>query len=873
MSPIQQMLLGVGAKKSSVFVDDVFSTYLYTGNETNNHHIQNSVDLTEGGLVWMKDRGSAENHLLVDSEFSLPSNKYLISNLTGGGYSGPVINSFETNGFKLHSNWYANQNNHEYASWSFRKAPGFFDVVKYTPSGGTNTISHNLGCVPGMIIVKNLDTSDNWAVFHRGMDETNPNSYGMKLNTDGARFTGANWNVTATTFDAAFSLNNNDGSEHIAYLFAGGKSTQNEAVSVDFDGNDSLTIASSSGTNLGGGDFTLECWFKDDLGDTSHDTIFSMSDYTSSSSNSSFVVYSYNLGIKIFDKTGGSFTTKTEVDHTFTRDQWTHFAWTRSGSGSNNNKIWINGTQVAQFTGTVSYSDGQKFYIGANDYSGNGTANEYALNGKISNVRITKGQAIYTSSFRVSYEPLTTTTGGATASNVKVICCNNSSVTGSSLTSGTITSTGDPTASTDSPFDDPAAFKFGDSEEGIIKCGSYEGNHNDDGTEVFLGFEPSLLLIKSVDTADDWVMFDNLRGMTADGINDQALFPNTNDAESGGNYLTPTSTGFKLTTQSDRVNNESTYIFLALRRSDGYVGKPIEDATKCFAIDTGAGSWTIPNFDSGFPVDMGLYRRPAVTDTWYLSHRLLQGRYLRPNLANSDGGDGGLSFDSNVGWAENGKGSEYQSWQWKRHKGFTTVAYEGDGVAGRQIAHDMNKTVEMLWLKNRSSSSHNWMCYHKGLNGGTNPEDYFLRLNTTDAEGSSSTYLNSTAPTSTHITLGSINAINADGNDYIAMLFASVDKISKVGYYSGQATELTITTGFAPRFLIIRRINGADNWWVFDTTRGWASGNNSKLLVLDNNYAESTEDFGAPTSTGFTLVGDSTRINAANNNYIYYCHA
>ena len=99
------------------------------------------------------------------------------------------------------------------------------------------------------------------------------------------------------------------------------------------------------------------------------------------------------------------------------------------------------------------------------------------FNGKISNLRVTVGEPVYTSAFRPSTTPLTTSSQGVTASNVKLLCCNNSSTTGSTTTSGTITANGDPTASTYSPFDDPEGFKFGgDEDQNIIKTGKYIGN-------------------------------------------------------------------------------------------------------------------------------------------------------------------------------------------------------------------------------------------------------------------------------------------------------------------------------------------------------------------------------------------------------------
>tara|TARA_Y100001938_G_C7978456_1_gene373048 strand:- start:282 stop:920 length:639 start_codon:yes stop_codon:yes gene_type:complete len=211
------------------------------------------------------------------------------------------------------------------------------------------------------------------------------------------------------------------------------------------------------------------------------------------------------------------------------------------------------------------------------------------------------------------------------------------------------------------------------------------------------------------------------------------------------------------------------------------------------------------------------------------------------------------------------------SWQWKRHAGFEVVTYKGDGVLGHHIPHSLNKTVEMMWVKRRNSSE-NWQVYHKGLNGGTTPENYYLILNTNDEEDVYPVW-NDTAPTSTHFTVGNYGGINGDGDDFIAMLFASVEGISKVGYYDGSNSSQTITTGFQPRFVIIRRANDQQDWVVLDTTRGWASGNDTRLELNNTSAGNNNTDFGAPISTGFTLEGGTAKCNASGGEFIYYAHA
>ena len=73
MDPTTQRLLqgAAGASGDNLYVDDVFSTYVYKGNGTAQGTVQqivNCIDNTEGGLVWIKNRYQNINHMLLDTE-------------------------------------------------------------------------------------------------------------------------------------------------------------------------------------------------------------------------------------------------------------------------------------------------------------------------------------------------------------------------------------------------------------------------------------------------------------------------------------------------------------------------------------------------------------------------------------------------------------------------------------------------------------------------------------------------------------------------------------------------------------------------------------------------------------------------------------
>ena len=96
--------------------------------------------------------------------------------------------------------------------------------------------------------------------------------------------------------------------------------------------------------------------------------------------------------------------------------------------------------------------------------------------------------------------------------------------------------------------------------EGHCKVGSYEGNGNADGSFVYCGFSPALIICKSLDSTSDWQMFDNKReGYNVD--NDE-LQPNNNTAEGTDDMLDILSNGFKLRIATD-PNVAETYVYLA----------------------------------------------------------------------------------------------------------------------------------------------------------------------------------------------------------------------------------------------------------------------------------------------------------------------
>jgi len=219
---------GEFAQSSSVpnYIEDVFSTYLYTGNGSS-QTITNNINLSgKGGMVWIKDRTNAYNNNLFDTVQG--ATKVMHSNTTDAQTTDAAsLTAFSTTGFTLGtgstSGSEVNSNTDSFVSWSFRKQPKFFDIVTYTGNSANRTIAHNLGSVPGCIIVKRTDAAGYaYQVYHQNLSSA---AYSLSLNSVAAEANNPSyWNSTAPT-DTVFSLGtsiftNVSGGTFVAYVIA-----------------------------------------------------------------------------------------------------------------------------------------------------------------------------------------------------------------------------------------------------------------------------------------------------------------------------------------------------------------------------------------------------------------------------------------------------------------------------------------------------------------------------------------------------------------------------------------------------------------------------------------------------------------------------
>jgi hypothetical protein len=409
------------------------------------------------------------------------------------------------------------------------------------------------------------------------------------------------------------------------------------------------------------------------------------------------------------------------------------------------------------------------------------------------------------------------------------------------------------------------------SDESIIKCGTYEGNG---GTlEVDLGFEPQWLMIKNADSGGDqygdadWTVYDIMRE-----FNDQdskKLHPNLNSIELSGGRVVPTPTGFKIDNESNadiNINGE-THIYVAIRRPH----KPPTAGTDVFQslAFTGAGA---EEKATNFPVDLMNTHLTSGGTPYFMSRLQGKERYITTysNSAEASGagvtewGSDYLGLDGSG--AGSSPGDSYIHSYFRRAPGFLDVVAFDYPSSNAAITHNLGVTPELIITKARNGAI-SWNVGSSYLSN-TNGWDRYLILNDTDAESSSSTVWNQTAPTSTQFTLGSYPGSSYNG---IAYLFATLPGISKVGSYSGTGSDIDVDCGFTAgaRFVLIKRLTFTGSWYVWDTTRGIVSGNDPYIL-LDTTAAQITDqDNIDPINSGFRVVSNLGALNATGSTYLF----
>jgi len=197
-----------------------------------------------------------------------------------------------------------------------------------------------------------------------------------------------------------------------------------------------LNTPSNAVFSFGTGDFTVEAWVF--VTGTSFCEIFTTTNTTPTSTSIRLLVTNAQK-LQYSDQTNTVVSTGT-----ISLNTWTHVAVSRSGTSV---KLFINGTQDGSTTSSNNLTN-QIGYIGR-------TWDGIIFTGYISNLRVTKGGALYTGTFTPSTTPLTTTVSSGT---VSLLTCQSNRFLDNSSNAFAITVNGTPSVQALSPFLPTAAY-------------------------------------------------------------------------------------------------------------------------------------------------------------------------------------------------------------------------------------------------------------------------------------------------------------------------------------------------------------------------------------------------------------------------------
>lgn len=231
----------------------------------------------------------------------------------------------------------------------------------------------------------------------------------------------------------------------------------------------------------------------------------------------------------------------------------------------------------------------------------------------------------------------------------------------------------------------------------------------------------------------------------------------------------------------------------------------------------------------------------------------------------------------------NGSGTTYASWTFRKQpKFFDVVTFTTSGTTNtnQRISHSLGSAPGMIILKATGATS-GWPVYHKDLNGGgAGAISAYLLLNDTAASGSYSNVFGTAVPTSTDFGINT----NFFGTNtaYVAYLFAhnaggfgltGTDNVISCGSYVGAATDVSVSLGYEPQWLMVKNATNASSWLMMDTMRGMPVGADGNTLAANSSAAENGV-FGAdnilnPTATGFIAKSGKTASNENGSTHIY----
>ena len=445
--------------------------------------------------------------------------------------------------------------------------------------------------------------------------------------------------------------------------------------------------------------------------------------------------------------------------------------------------------------------------------------------------------------------------------------------------------------------------------DGYQRIGSYVGNGSSNGPFIYTGFEPAWTMIKNTSDTGSWIIHDNKRN--TENPRSKHLRANTSGTEDTGTneYVNFYNNGFQLIGTGQNINHSGdTYLYLAIAANPDTTvpTKANSFKTKIYTGNGSARSIT----DIGFKPDFVWIKKRA-NDT--KAHRLFDSvrgpnNVVYSNLSNVAGTptdeltafiDGGFSLGNDTA-VNDGASDTYVAWNWKgldhdrnlatiNNDGSTTSLVSANTEAGFSIVqytttanfqqfgvgHGLSSSPQIIFQKKygpSTTAASDWYVMTTVIDGSVD----YLKLNATDQKTDmTGSYANFQLGNSTFSDWWT----GAD-QEIVNYCFHSVTGYSSIGKYTGNAstTGPSITVGFRPSWVLIKKTSGTGGWYIFDAVRAGSTTAFPKILYpnLSNIEYDTTGtayDGMVITTTATTFEVDFssawTDLNASGTTYLY----
>jgi uncharacterized protein (DUF736 family) len=880
---------------------DDFKIVTYTGNSAsdNSGTTQNITGVGfKPDFVWIKRRDGAEAHFNFDSTRGVT--KTLYPNSTDQSFTEThSLTSFNNDGFTVGGYNGTNNNGETFVAYCWRLNGGTtssnsdgtitstvqvnadkgFSIVQFTNSSpGSNTrVGHGLGATPDAIFVKRTDGTEDWYVYHQAAGTNKASRLNSTINY--ATATNLFGTVNSTVFNPSFTGATNQ--QIIAYCFRSiegyskfGSYTGNGATQIietgfkpgwilikSTVGNDNWRLYDTTRGITAGGFLKADTTDGENTSNAPNFTILSngfeiTAGGTTVGNNANGNLYTYysfaedpntttptlanSFNVKAYTGTGNA---QVVSGFNFNLSEGS-MVWAKSRGASANNWNQYDTIRAAKNRLISNSANGQDNSGGLDAFTSSG----FNLRGGYD---ISQAFNYISYAWKADNEPtIAQDTADVNAKAIYTLESNANDVTTNynATASGITHSSG----------------KFGN-------AATYSGSQANSGSKIYVSnsvygastsvFSVSLWL-KCTNTSGEIPIAGN--GGTIGGTSGYAVY-----LESGKLSLTFRTNPNQVFYGNTKAINDNAWHHIALTCDDGDFVLYLDGNVHVSGSTTYWAGNPTPSFDTYFG------NRWNRSEAGVIAGQIDQIRiYDKPLTAAS------ITNLYNETTAQNSTlniGTKYGTSikaivSANQNAGFSIVKWTGNGVASTQIPHGLSAAPNMIISKDLSNSK-TWQVYHSGAGSGAKFGGHLDSSSAfnTSAGGNGGWDIPSATTLKFSNGSSSINNLNQSGAEIIAYCFHDVAGYQKFGSYVGNnnATGPTVTTGFQPNFVLIKRRDGTSNWNVYDTTRDSSNPSGPPLYPNLNNAEGGTQAVNF-LSNGFQPAYAGGDVNENNGNYIYW---